>query len=498
MKITLISPYPDVTAFGIRTLSALLRENGHDTRLVFLPDPQGNDFDPHTAHYGPGLLDELSDLCRDSGLIGLTLMTNYFHAAREITAHLKRNLNIPVLWGGVHPTVRPAECTAFADYSCIGEGEEALLELVTRLESGREVADMRNIALQRDGKVIVNPPRPLERNLDRYPTPDYSCKDHYAMHEGRIQPLDHALLKQLLSHGAVSAYLGKIGYQTMTGRGCPHHCTYCINDAVRNLYETGCFLRWRSTEHTMRELRWVKENMPYVGYFWISDDAFFAHPPKAIKEFCDAYKQQIGMPFTCLASPLTITEEKMEMMVDAGMIYLQMGVQSGSARIQELFNRKSMSNKRVLEVMHIINKFKDRMFPPSYDFILDVPYETDADKVDSLRLMSQIPKPFRLQLFALVLYPGTKLHEMAKADGLIGDETTDIYAKSFTMQQPSYLNLLVTLFKRGRMPGGLLRLFISKPALLLFNNRASKIFFRYFYVVLRSVHRLAKRMRGKQ
>lgn len=42
MKITLISPYPDITAFGIRTISAYLKQHGHKTQLIFIPDPYGD------------------------------------------------------------------------------------------------------------------------------------------------------------------------------------------------------------------------------------------------------------------------------------------------------------------------------------------------------------------------------------------------------------------------------------------------------------------------
>ena len=80
--------------------------------------------------------------------------------------------------------------------------------------------------------------------------------------------------------------------------------------------------------------------MPYIGFIWISDDAFFAHPSAAIMEFCREYKEKIGLPFSCLASPLTVTKEKMAALVDAGLIYVQMGIQSGSPRIQELFQPK--------------------------------------------------------------------------------------------------------------------------------------------------------------
>ncbi|MEK7772714.1 MAG: radical SAM protein, partial [Deltaproteobacteria bacterium] len=314
---------------------------------------------------------------------------------------------------------------------------------------------------------------------------------------GALRPLTYALLKGRMEAGTVSGYLKKTGYQTMTGRGCPHKCTYCINDTLKGLYNNENYLRWRSTAHVMDELLWVRKNLPYVGFIWISDDAFFARNKKGLEEFCAAYKEKIGLPFSCLASPMTITEEKMDMLVDAGLIYLQMGVESGSRRIQELFNRKQMDNERLMKAFRVINRYKDRMFPPSYDFILDVPYETDEDKVESLKLIADIPKPFHLQPFSLVLYPGTKLYEQAKKDGLVRDEKKEIYEKSYTMRSRNYLNLLIRLSKNGRFPSPLLKLLVSSPAVDILNSRPMRPFFKTLYAGLQTSFRLAKRLAGR-
>ena len=75
MKIALISPYPDITSFGLRTISAHLRRSGHRTRLIFVPDPWGDDLLHGVRRYADGTLEELVDLCRDADLVGITLMT---------------------------------------------------------------------------------------------------------------------------------------------------------------------------------------------------------------------------------------------------------------------------------------------------------------------------------------------------------------------------------------------------------------------------------------
>jgi radical SAM superfamily enzyme YgiQ (UPF0313 family) len=488
MKIVLISPYPDITSFGLRTISAHLREHGHATRLVFVPDPFGDDLLYGVKRYEDHVLDELAGLCRDADLIGITLMTNFFDGAVQITEKIRAaGVKAPIVWGGVHPTIRPEESLDHADIVCIGDGEDALAELAGKMAAGREYTTIGNLWFRTPSGIVRNPVRPLPRDLDVYPAPDYGLSDHHVLADGHIVPLTAALTRRFLEEGTVSRYLRKIGYQTMTGRGCPHQCTYCINDAIRTIYGGQTYLRWRSADHVMRELLLVKERMPYVGFIWISDDAFFARSPASIEEFCRAYKEHIGLPFTCLASPITVTEDKMRMLVDAGLVYIQMGIQTGSGKIQELFNRKNMSNDRVMKAIGIINRFKDRMFPPSYDFILDVPYETDQDVIESLRFIAGIPKPYRLQPFALVLYPGTKLHEMAMKDGLVADERKEVYSKSYTMREANYLNLLITLAKNGRFPSPLLRLLVNPPLVTILNSGLLRPFFRSLFVLLKSL-----------
>ena len=162
-----------------------------------------------------------------------------------------------------------------------------------------------------------------------------------------------------------------------------------------------------------------------------------------------------------------------------------MGIETGSRNLREIFNRREFSNERILKVIQSINKYKRRIIPPHYDFILDSPYETTQDKIESLKLISKIPRPFRLQTFSMVLYPGTKLYQMAKKDGLIKDEKKEIYDRSYvTRKNRGYLNLLFSLARGGRLPSGLLRLLISQPIVSILAGRILNPFFQYFNSIL--------------
>ncbi len=481
MKTALISPYPDITAFGLRLISGYLKENGHHTRMIFLPDPFGDDLVAGVQRYPDTVMDRLVELCADCDLVGMTLMTNFYDGAVQVTGKIKENLDLPVVWGGVHPTIRPDECLSHADAVCIGDGEEAVLQLAERIEKGIDYSDIPNLWVKKGGDVFRNAVAPLVRDLDTYPMPDYMIDDHHIMVDGRISPMTPDLLKQALNRGTVSDSLGKIGYQTMTGRGCPHKCSYCINDTIKTIYKGQRYLRWRSAAHVMEELLWVRENLPYVGFIWISDDAFLARGRENLKAFFKAYKEKIDLPFSCLASPLTVTDDIMAILVDAGLIYLQMGIESGSSRMQKLYNREKMTNERMMRAIRTINTYKHAMFPPSYDFILDTPYETAEDKIATLKFISRIPKPYHLQPFSLVLSPGTRLYEMAKKDGYVRNETEEIYGKTWVMKESNYFNLLIVLAKNGRLPAFLLKILISRPVVAVASHRAFKPLIRFVF-----------------
>ena len=148
MKVTLISPHPDIQAMGIRTLSASLKREGYDVQILFLPRYFMDRYEDKT-------LNEVAKLSRTSDLIGISLMTNFFDNAVQLTGKLKETLSVPVLWGGIHPTIRPAECLDYADIVCMGEGEKALVELARRIKDGQDYHNVQGIWLKDEGGNII-------------------------------------------------------------------------------------------------------------------------------------------------------------------------------------------------------------------------------------------------------------------------------------------------------------------------------------------------------
>jgi radical SAM superfamily enzyme YgiQ (UPF0313 family) len=144
-------------------------------------------------------------------------------------------------------------------------------------------------------------------------------------------------------------------------------------------------------------------------------------------------------------SPSTLSREKMTMLVDAGTVFVRMGIQTGSERTKQLYKRK-FSNEHLLEVAKIINEHKDKIELPIYDLIVDNPYETDEDVIDTLMFMSKLPVPFYINLHSLFLFPGTPLYETVKQDGRLDEFTRDFRSEEITGSfEVTYWNKLFKL-----------------------------------------------------
>jgi anaerobic magnesium-protoporphyrin IX monomethyl ester cyclase len=478
VKITLIAPTPlDISAFGVRALSAYLKAHGHQVRMILLPEgverlKYRQDF---VYRYNQKVLQEVAELCRGAELIGISLMTHYFDRSRQITEYLKKTLNVPVIWGGIHPTVRPEESLDYADMALVGEGEEALLELVEKMAAGRDIYEIRNIWFRKGTQIIRNQLRPLLQNLDQLPFYDFGMDDHYIYcnRDKQIKPLDKELLmhnfpREPALEGTFSdSYRRTISYKTMTSRGCPHHCTYCAERTLALMYKGERYLRFRSVEHVISELKWAKRELPFIESVFLFDDTFTARPLQDIRHFSQLYKKEINLPIHIQASPATTTPEKIEALIDAGLAFVEMGIQSVSQKGMTIYKREILPEK-ILQAANILHRYSSKIYPPCYHVILDNPWETTAEVLKTLDLVLSLPRPFWLKRASLVLFPGTELYDRAVHEGLIRnkeDERRLIYNKHLHTPEGSYVNFLMYLAGFSYFPRRLLRL-LARPRLV--------------------------------
>jgi anaerobic magnesium-protoporphyrin IX monomethyl ester cyclase len=427
MKITLISTFDDISSNGLRVISAYLKKHGHNVDLIFLNVTNDELFQP----LGQNMKDDLIGLCESSDLVGISLMTNQFFIAKELTEFLKSKISLPVIWGGIHPTVKPEECLEYADMVCIGEGEEAMLELAETY-GVRDISRIKNIWTKKEGNIIKNNPRHLEENLDNYPFQDYAFDSHYILREGRIVKMTKQILRETMQ--ACAGPEANIAYSLITTRNCPHNCTYCCNNALRRTYmNKGKFVRKRSSESIMKELEFIKVELGFIGEVHLADDTFFIRSKEEIEEFCSSYKARINLPFKCCLSPQTADREKLRLLVDAGLIFLNIGVQSYNDKTLFDIYKRPTPKTMIMESINTVNEFRERV-KVAYHVIVDNPYETKESRKETVRFIGSLPAGSQVYLYPLVFYPGTELYERAKGDGFIRNEYEDIYRKFWTIE----------------------------------------------------------------
>jgi len=428
-----------MAAPGTRIISACLRQAGHQTKIIFIKTEIGEQCDEKT-------INSVIQLASGSDLIGISLTTNFFKISAQITQSIKNDLKIPVIWGGIHPTVRPEECLEYADIVCRGEGEGAIVELAERLEKGIDYFDVQNLCFRdKNGNIIKNPLRPLIQNLNSLPFLDYDLKDQYLIIKDSVYKMDSSHAVGIWDQ---YDYTGPI-YTTLITRGCPFSCAYCCNNTLNKIYHGQKIFRVRSVDNVIEELERMKKNLPFIKCVFLNDDYFLGLPLDYLKEFSEKYKKVIDLPMIVVGvHPSAVDEKKLEYLTSASSIkFLAMGIQVASEQMKKLFKR-DYPNSQVEKAAKIINKFKDKIERICFEVIVDTPWQTDKDSIDTLMLLSKLPVPYYMNIFSLIFYPGTELYDLAKRDGFIKDEKEEIYQKNYLKFIPkTYFNKLFFLIK---------------------------------------------------
>jgi radical SAM superfamily enzyme YgiQ (UPF0313 family) len=409
LRVVLLGFY-NYQSHALRIFHPLLKQRGHDVHSIF--------FKNYFTYNVPSAKDE--DLVVDlvnrlqPDLVAMSVWSTYYKLAARLTRRIKAAGDAVVIWGGIHPQTCPEECLTAADIVCRSEGEYVLAELTDRIGLGQDYDDLQGCWVRRrDGEIVRNPPRPLIPNLDVIPPADLTPENKYYL--GFDQWRD------------VSAWDAQaVSYDVMGVRGCPFECTFCIHNFTRKEADgLGTYIRRRSVDHVLRELKAAKQARPKLRTIAFSDDIFAPARPW-LEEFCERYKREIGLPFIVFSFPGMVDEKRVRLMRDAGLWCSTMGIQSGSERIRRECYGRETSTEMILSACRVLKRHGVGI---NLDFIGDNPYETREDRLDTVDLLCRIPKPFYFNYFSLTYFPGVDLTERALADGLIGADDVEHVAE---------------------------------------------------------------------
>jgi len=175
----------------------------------------------------------------------------------------------------------------------------------------------------------------------------------------------------------------------------------------------------------------------------IVDDLFSLRSESNIEEFSRMYKSRVDLPLELDAFPNTISRVKVESLSRVPISLISMGIQSGSAdTLRHIFKRPTPLEK----IVEGINAFADKGIRAEYHYIVNNPFEPDANRIETLRFAATHHRgPAVLRVFPLQFYPGTPLYDRAREAGLIGQRHQSAYEYTYTgkthLLQSAYLDI---------------------------------------------------------
>lgn len=462
MRIVLIAPTQrNALGCGVRALSAFLRPRGHDVRMVFLPADVDllRDEEAYLLarySYPREVIEDVIELCRGADLIGLSLFTCFFEVSVELTDAIRAALpGIPIVWGGVHPTMNPEECLDHADYVCVGEGEDPLADLAEQLEGGGDTTTIENIWTAREGEVVRTPIRRPRLDMNTLPAPDMDVDLHYTrdLESKRVSVLTLDRYRQSMHMVRASKGRALRSLVFLGSRGCHLACGYCGNARYRELYGSRWVVNRLSADNIVDQVADLVRRFPFVEEVEFADDDFGARPLGDLQHFFRRYPTEVARPFHFLSTPQMIRPDRVTPMKEAGCFYWQMGVQSASREALERYDRPDETEqvRRAADLLHEVTRGS---LPPCYHVILDDPFEPLDESLRSLRFVNGLPRPFWLKRSALVPFPGTPIRTRALAAGLLepATERDRVYRRVLTSPRPTPLNLVWRALSDGAPP----------------------------------------------
>ncbi len=417
-SVILITFY-DIDSLAVHTLHAVLKKEGINVHSVFFKSLNINGTANIPTRDEIAALIELINKINPI-LIGVSFRSTYFKLAFQISSEIKKNMDVLVVWGGIHPTIRPKQCIELADIVCVGEGEEAIVELSKKILKGEEIENIPNLWVKKADRIIKNDLRFLIQDLDTLPFSDFSMENKYFIENGEITSL--------------APPVQRTDYSIMTSRGCPFRCTYCYNNIAQEIYkEKGKYVRRRSVENVIKELVQARKSFKNLLYISFLDD-IFTFDINWIKKFHKQYKQCVDLPFYCHIHPRFADEEMIMLLKDAGCAGMTMGLQTGSEESRHNYFERYETNDQIIRSTQILAKHQIKC---AYDLIMDNPLETDKHKRETFELLLRLPRPFRLSIHSLTHFPETKLTKYLLEKGIISaDDVEDQKQKSYERWVP--------------------------------------------------------------
>ena len=404
-RVILIFPDPkmrgqkaDRPPLGILTVAAPLVKKDMD--VCILDERVEPDFDTRLSE----------ELKKGPVCVGISSMSGrYITSALRISRLIKQQSNVPIVWGGVHPSLEPDSTIRheLVDIIVLDDGEETLPKLIEALKDPS--ADLRNIhgiCFKRNGQAVMTEPAEPAR-IENLPLIPFNLVDLNKYNSQEPWTKEKNLLP------------------VETSRGCPFSCSFCTESMRKK--------KWRSLspERVVRDIKeYVKKYS--ISSFTFIDDNFFGDIKRGERIVELLIKEDIGIEWYTNMRPDYMAGASLEFVVrlkKSGCRMLTFGAESGSPRILKMINKHTTREQIIATNRNLVGS---GIFP-HFVTIRGFPAETPADAAQTLLLNIQLllenekaicDSPF------LIVTPGTIIARQC-LQGKAADYTLEDWAKIF-------------------------------------------------------------------
>lgn len=338
----------------------------------------------------------------DPDVVGISAATINRFAAIQLVNLLGEAPGVFVVAGGAHFSLTGVDALAQVpglDAVVTGEGEYTLRDMMKILQTGESPAGLAGTVCRgpAGSPPVIGPARPPITDLEALPRPAYNLVD-LARYESVLE-----------SDPDREPAIGVI-----SSRGCPHACAYCASPAIWHRR-----LRRRDPVSFVDEIQYLVKTYGFSRFAFLDDTILVA--PEHLYSICDEIRRRrLSIKWHARSRINETDAQALSAMRAAGCVDLAFGVESGSERVLAAIGKKvSLAKVRWVVSTAIEMGFSVKVF-----FIRSLPAETTDDFVATHNLIKELEglgKRVRSVWGVCQVFPGTKVEELARNQGLLPD-----------------------------------------------------------------------------
>lgn len=424
---------------GSRILLQLLREKKFNAKSLQI-----------NIKYNDSLTEEdleiIWNYVEDSDIVGLSFNTFYAPIAKNLAIFLKKKGIRYIIVGGSHATALPEEVIQYSDIVIKYEAEKTLVNVLESITDYKKLSLINGIVYRYNNKIFYNnhPPE-IVWELDGLPFQSIDTEYiKFFDKENKLYTPEKSILFPHL----------KNCYFILASRGCPFSCTYCSNSLYHSINPQFKKVRKRSIFNIIREMEYALENG--FNSFYIADDNFFSFDIEELRIFKEEYLSKIKKPYSVVGiNPSNFkqssAEKKLKILLESGLTDVRIGIQSGSDKTLKIFNRK-YKTEEIPNLLSLLDRNRKTIWDPPYDklnisldFICDGIWETNADKIATIKLALKVLKQYSIFFYTLIYLPGTQIYHQAVKNKWINNNEKDIYMRGIAGVDDNIYNRILFL-----------------------------------------------------